>query len=225
MRHLVFLHTAEVNVVTFERLTLELAPGTATTHIVDTELLARARAFGVDDAALEAALGARLQRFVGPGDLVVCTCSTIGGLAETIGQQRSVRTMRIDRPMAAEAVRLGRRIAVVAAVESTVEPTRALLRDEAASAGREIELVVSVCSTAWERFEANDVRGYATAIADHARSIAPSADVIVLAQGSMSDAADLLGDLGIPVLSSPRLGVSAALRILGSLDAVSDPAG
>ena len=53
--------------------------------------------------------------------------------------------MRVDRPMAAEAVSRGRRIAVVAAIESTVEPTCALLREEAARAGRDIELIVSVC--------------------------------------------------------------------------------
>jgi hypothetical protein len=210
--HLVFLHTAEVNVGTFERLTLELAPGTATTHIADAELLDRARADGLDDPQLAAALDARLRHFVEPGDLVVCTCSTIGGLVESIGSAQGMATMRVDRPMAAEAVGRGHRIAVVAAIESTVESTCALLREEAARAGRDIELIVSVCGEAWARFEAGDHQGYAEAIADHVRTIEPGADVVVLAQGSMSGAAALLSDHDIPVLSSPRLGVAAALE-------------
>jgi hypothetical protein len=210
--HLVFLHTAEVNVSTFEQLTLELAPGTATTHIADAELLDRARSNGLDDSKLAATLHARLRRFVEPGDLVVCTCSTIGGLVESIGSDLGVATMRIDRPMAAEAVSRGRRIVVVAAIESTVEPTCALLHEEAARAGHDIELMVSLCDDAWARFEANDHRGYAMAIADHVRAIGRGVDVIVLAQGSMSGAAALLGDLDIPVLSSPRMGVAAALE-------------
>ena len=41
---------------TFERLTLELAPGTATTHLADAELLDRARTDGLDDPQLAAAL-------------------------------------------------------------------------------------------------------------------------------------------------------------------------
>ena len=212
MAHLVFLHTAEVNVNTFERLTLELAPGTATTHIADTELLDRARTDGLDDPQLAATLHARLRRFVEPGDLIVCTCSTIGGLVESIGDDLGMATMRIDRPMAAEAVSRGLRIVVVAAIESTVEPTCALLREEALRAGRNVELVVSVCDDAWARFEAGDHQGYAMAIADHVRTIGPGVDVIVLAQGSMSGAAALLSDLDIPVLSSPRLGVAAALE-------------
>ena len=212
MAHLVFLHTAEVNVRTFERLTLEMAPGTATTHIADGELLDRARAAGLDDPQLAATLHVRLRHFVEPGDLVVCTCSTIGGLVESIGRDLGMATMRIDRPMAAEAVTRGRRIAVVAAIESTVEPTCALLREEAARAGRDIELVVSVCGDAWAQFEAGDHQDYAMMIADHVRTIGPGVDVIVLAQGSMSGAAALLSDLDIPVLSSPRLGVAAALE-------------
>jgi hypothetical protein len=210
--HLVFLHTAEINVGTFERLTLELAPGTATTHIADTELLDRARTHGLDDPQLAAALDARLRHFVEPGDLVVCTCSTIGGLVETIGRAQGMATMRVDRPMAAEAVCCGHRIAVVAAIESTVESTCALLREEAAHVDRDIELIVSVCGEAWARFEAGDHQGYAEAIADHVRTIEADVDVVVLAQGSMSGAAALLSDHDVPVLSSPRLGVAAALE-------------
>ena len=207
-----FLHTAEVNVGTFERLTLELAPGTATTHIADAELLDRARTDGLDDPHLATALDARLRHFVEPGDLVVCTCSTIGGLVESIGRAQGLATMRVDRPMAAEAVGRGHRIAVVAAIESTVESTCALLREEAARVGRDIELIVSVCGEAWARFEAGDHQGYAEAIANHVRTIEPGVDLVVLAQGSMAGAAALLGDHDIPVLSSPRLGVAAALE-------------
>jgi hypothetical protein len=38
-------------------------------------------------------------------------------------------------------------------------------------------------------------------------------DAIILAQASMAPAADRLGDLGIPVLSSPRLGAEAAVAV------------
>ena len=51
-----FLHTAEVHVGTFTALVTELAPGTPTTHVVDPELLAAARAAGGGDAGLTARL-------------------------------------------------------------------------------------------------------------------------------------------------------------------------
>lgn len=37
-------------------------------------------------------------------------------------------------------------------------------------------------------------------------------DVIVLAQASMADAAQLRPDINIPILTSPRLGVGAAIQ-------------
>ena len=40
---------------------------------------------------------------------------------------------------------------------------------------------------------------------------AANADVIILAQASMAGAAELVSDLGVPVLSSPPLGVEAAI--------------
>ena len=40
-------------------------------------------------------------------------------------------------------------------------------------------------------------------------------DVVMLAQASMAPVADLVGDLSIPVLSSPRLAVMRALELAG----------
>ena len=47
------------------------------------------------------------------------------------------------------------------------------------------------------------------AFAAHADDV----DVAVLAQASMAPAADLVGDLSIPVLSSPRLAVLRAVEL------------
>jgi Asp/Glu/Hydantoin racemase len=203
-----FLHTADVHVPTFRALRAELVPDWPDRHEVAPELLAEARARGVTPE-LVATLDDRLRALAEAGaDLIVCTCSTIGGLAE----QRSpgVPVLRADRPMAEAAVAAGTRIAVLAAVESTVEPTLALLRD----AGPHLTPVVRLCLTAWPSFESGDLPGYAARIAAAAREAAPAADVIVLAQASMAPAADLLTDLPIPVLTSPRTAVARAVAEL-----------
>jgi hypothetical protein len=46
------------------------------------------------------------------------------------------------------------------------------------------------------------------------RGAAGNCDVVVLAQASMAPAAQALADLGVEVLSSPQLGVQAALARL-----------
>lgn len=200
-----FLHTAEVHVATFRGLFAELAPpGLADLHLVDEELLADARRTGSAPG-----LAGRLAELTAAGaDLIVCTCSTIGADAEAASSK--VPVMRLDRPMAEAAVAAGDRITVVATVESTVEPTMALLRVTAERAGRPVVLTASPCLAAWRHFEAGDIAAYDEEIAAHVRVVAADADVVVLAQAGMAGAAALLP--GLPVLTSPRTAVEAAVR-------------
>ena len=198
-----FLHTADVHVETFRALVAER--GHRAVHVVDPTLLADARAHGVN-ASLAARLGDRLRELAGRGpDVIVCTCSTLGGHAERV--VLPVPVLRVDRPMAEAAVAIGGRIAVVATVASTLAPTRDLLLECAADA--EVEL--APCLDAWAFFEAGDHEGYRQAIAAHVRTL--DADVIVLAQASLVPAAELLADLPVPVLSSPRSAVDRAVAV------------
>ena len=54
----------------------------------------------------------------------------------------------------------------------------------------------------------------AAAVRAGVRSLDPPVDVVVLAQASMVDAAPLLRDLHVPVLTSPRLAVEAAVELV-----------
>jgi Asp/Glu/hydantoin racemase len=208
-----FLHTADVHVETFRRLLGELAPGWRDVHVVDAALLASARDRGVDEA-VEARLHARLSELAAAGPrVIVCTCSTLSGHAERMSPRLPVPVLRIDRPMAEQAVALGRRIAVVAAVASTLAPTRELLRESASAAGVDVALVDAPCLDAWALFEAGRLDEYARRVAAHARQVAADADVIVLAQASMAPAAALLRDLDTPVLTSPQAAVARAVAM------------
>jgi len=203
-----FLHTADVHVPTFRALRAELAPGWQDLHVVDPSLLADARRAGIT-ASLAARVDARLHELADAGaDVIVCTCSTLGAHAETRTTDLGVPVLRVDRPMAEAAVAAGPRIAVLATVESTLPPTRVLLRSVG---GASVTLTESICPSAWSLFEAGDQEAYAAAIAAEARRVAPSADVIVLAQASMAPAAALLADLPVPVLTSPRTAVAQAI--------------
>ena len=204
-----FLHTSPVHVPTFEALVAELAPETASVAIVDVALLDRALSSGVDDPKLLDRLRLALAELERQGaETIVCTCSTIGGVAEAVGRQRRLTVVRVDRPMAQRAVELGGRIVVVAALESTLDPTRALLESVAVEADIELDLEVHLVADAWARFEAGDHDGYLTVIADELVVVAERCDVIVLAQASMAVAADRV-EVGVAVLSSPWLAVSS----------------
>lgn len=66
---------------------------------------------------------------------------------------------------------------------------------------------------AWERFVAGDQDGFLDLVAAAADTVG-DADVIVLAQGSMAGAAERT-TTAVPVLSSPRPGLAAAVAAAG----------
>jgi Asp/Glu/hydantoin racemase len=201
-----FLHTAQVHVATFTELVGSQAH---THHIVDESLLADARALGVDDT-LRDRLVARLREVAAGSGVVVCTCSTISGEAERLASHVAVPVIRIDRPLAQAAVSIGRRVAIVAAVESTLAPTSNLLHEVAQKEGVELKLSVVRCFDAWPHFECGDTHAYLQSIARHVTDFPDAVDVFVLAQASMSGATAYC-DVTVPVLSSPALAVVAAL--------------
>lgn len=212
---LAFLHTAQVHVPTFERLVREIAPDLRVRHVVREDLLADARAVGVDDAGLVARVHLAMHEAASSGaTVVVCTCSTIGAVAERTPTGDAFKALRIDRAMADRAVRTGPRVLIVAAVESTLEPTTALIVSAAAQAGVGTRPSVLLVEHAWAHFQAGDHRRYVQTLAEAIRAAVGKADVVVLAQASMAAVTPLLANLGIDVLSSPGLGVAHAVATL-----------
>ncbi|MFE4665017.1 aspartate/glutamate racemase family protein [Streptomyces sp. NPDC056716] len=206
---LALLHTSPIHVPVFDALRDEDHPGLVLRHLVDEDLLDRARREGPD--AVTGEVRAVVARAVADGArAVLCTCSTIGGAAEAFAAP--VPVLRVDRPMAAAAVAAGPRITVLATVESTLGPTAALIDEERRRAGRPGSLDVRLVEGAWECFGAGDPVGSARLVAAAADAVT-DADVIVLAQASMAPAARLT-TTNVPVLSSPRPGLSAAARLV-----------
>ncbi|MFG2894640.1 aspartate/glutamate racemase family protein [Streptomyces sp. NPDC048248] len=210
---LTLLHTSPVHVPVFDTLRDEDAPGFALRHLVHPELLTRAREEGPEAVAGQVAdvLGWAVRDGARAG---LCTCSTIGSVAEKAGAALGLPVLRVDRPMAAAAVATGTRVTVLATVSSTLGPTADLIAEEAERAGRAVSVRKVLVPDAWERFEAGDEDGYLTAVAAAAQGERET-DAIVLAQASMASAAARMTDTGgsgVPVLSSPRSGLLAAVR-------------
>lgn len=206
------MHTSPVHTATFEALLTELAPEIPVHHHVEEALLERARTEGID--AITVRLHELMLELEDQATVVVCTCSTIGDAAEALSRD-ALPVMRIDRSMAEEAVKAGRQgcVLILAALESTLEPTRALILDAATTLGQSINLQTRLCQGAWAHFEAGDLSGYVQSITDELSALPePLPAVIVLAQASMAPAA-MQSRLSIPVLSSPRLGAQAAVKL------------
>lgn len=211
---IVFVHTSPVHVATFEQLVRGEAPEMTTKHVVVEQLLSDAQTTSTDDPDLVERIHLAMTDAACDGaTVVVCTCSTIGGAAERVSSRDRFRAMRVDRPMADLAVTSGARLLIVAALESTLAPTARLLQESADALGRNVEIRSLLVRDAWTHFERGDRDAYVRTIADAVRKAVDSIDAVVLAQASMANASELLADLGVPVLSSPRLGVRAAIQV------------
>lgn len=208
-----FLHTSPVHVAAFDALLDELSPGMARSHRVEEGWLETARDHGMTPELSRTITDA--MRELARGGVGVCTCSTIGGVAEAAGSG-AAPTIRIDRALMQAALSHGPRPLVVMCLESTKTPTLDLLHDEARAQDCDVAPAIVMCQGAWEHFEAGDMSAYAGSIADTVRAELGNGnpDCIVLAQGSMAAAEPLLAYTGLPVLSSPRLGVVRALELL-----------
>lgn len=206
-----FLHTSPLHAATFRDLVAELLPDAQVIEVVDEIVLDQARRLGLRDVRVIGAVADRLAELI-DADVVVCTCSTIGGIAEQVGRAAGTDVVRVDRSMVERAIELvgtgHRRIAVVAALESTIEPTRALFDEVMLATGADIDVEVHVVPRAWEWFEAGDVERYLDTIAASLPTIASHVDVVVLAQASMAPAVARI-DVTVPILSSPRLAIEA----------------
>lgn len=218
---LAFLHTSAVHIPRFQRLMHEFAPELRVRHEVAEHLLAEARCRGSVGAELRARVWQAMHAAATTGaGVVVCTCSTIGGAAVEVDTAGRFVAMRIDEAMMARAVELGPRVLVVAALADTMQPTTALLEQVAERLGVDVSITPLLVDDAWPAFMAGDMHGYCTLLANAIRQHAARIDVVLMAQASMAPAADLLTDLDVDVLSSPVLGVKAAIAAVASCSAV-----
>ena len=124
--------------------------------------------------------------------------------------------LRIDEPMADEAVRLGTRIGVVATLATTLEPTAELVARRAREAGKDVEVVSRVCDGAFDALAAGDRDRHDELVREGLRELIADVDVVVLAQASMARVVETLPETErtVPILASPRLGMQRVAELL-----------
>jgi Asp/Glu/hydantoin racemase len=217
-RSVAMIHTVASLVPTFNELARELLPGITVRHFVDESLLAVTRETGhVTPATRRRLLGyvASAQELGVTAALV--TCSSVGEAAEAVREFVDIPVVRVDEAMARLAVATGRRIGVVATLDTTLEPTRRLLEREAARAGGDHEVVAHLCAGAFEAGSGGDTERHDALVAAGISELVRRVDVLVLAQASMARALVRIdaAQLTVPVLTSPRSAVEQLAKLAG----------
>jgi Asp/Glu/hydantoin racemase len=212
-----YLHTSHVLIPLFTELSKKELPGVEHFHMVDESLIRNTiSAKKLTKATIRRVLTMVLSAREGGADAVVVTCSSIGPAATAASDMCDFPVVRVDDAMAEQAVRSGRRIGVAATLRTTLEPTVALLRSKAADAGREVDLVESLCEGAFAAVLSGDTGTHDRLLSDSLAQLRTSVDVVVLAQASMARVVASLpaGESYVPILSSPELAVKRARSLL-----------
>ena len=180
-------------------------PGLELTNIVDDSIIADViRAGGVTKAVTRRLIGYYSVAQERGTDFILNTCSSVGEVAELGTRMISVPILRIDRPMAETAVKNFSRIAVIATLPTTLEPTIRLVQSVAAEQNRQVTVLNGLAEGAYQALVAGSPQEHDRRIEEAARRLADQADCFVLAQGSMMRMQEKLAQIsGKTVLSSP----------------------
>lgn len=195
----------------------EIIPEVQVEHIAESSLIKEV----IANNAVTPAVRRRLLDYYNAAadsgaDVIFNTCSSVGDIADMAAGIARVPVFRIDKPMAEEAVRKAKRIGVISTLPTTLDPTCRLLKNCAAEAGTEVELVEGLADGAFAAGQSGDGNTHDRLIAEAAQRIADKVDLFVLAQGSMARMEQRLSELtGKPVLSSPVTGVKGLRTFLG----------
>ena len=210
------IHTGPVLVDPIRSLMKELFPEIRLVNVVDDGLLAELREAGrVTPAVTRRLIGYGMLAAGAGANVILNCCSSIGEAAELLAQMVEIPVIRIDDAMASQAVEAGTRIAVVATLATTLEPTGKLIARKAANDKRDVSIRSYVVEGAFDALASGNGSKHdelVNAVID--RAVAEN-DVVVLAQGSMARlvAARRIAS-SVPVLTSPRAGVESLRRYL-----------
>ena len=209
------IHTSLVSMEDIKRFFGQIIPEAQLMHIVDDSLLEEVKSVGHITPFIIQRMCCYYQIADRSGvDLIFNQCSSVGEAADIAAQTISTPVLKVDEPMAQKAVDLGKKIALIATVESTVGPSSRLIEKQARKSGKEIELKTYLVKGALEVLMSKGADQHNQMVISTVEEAAKTSDVIVLAQGSMLALEPLLTHIQVPVLTSLQLGVERAREML-----------
>lgn len=211
------IHTSATLVPVFQQLCAEFLPQVNTFNIVDDSLIKHV----ISDGKLLPVTARRVVDYVGSAqtagaDIILVTCSSIGAAVEAAAALTNVPVLRVDQPMADQAVKTGTRIGVIATLPTTLEPTRDLVQRRASFAGQLVDINAVLCEGAFEALMSGNAAQHDEMVAAALKKLSTETDVIVLAQASMARVVDALSpeDRKVPILASPAIAIQHIARML-----------
>ena len=211
------VHTSATLVPVFQELCKQYIPHVNVFNIVDDSLIKQV----ISRGELRADTARRVVNYAGSAesagaDYIMFTCSSIGAAVEAAADLTQVPVLRVDQPMADQAVATGTRIGVIATLPTTLAPTSDLVQRRAAVVGKDIQLKAVLCEGAFEALMGGNPALHDQMVAKALKELITQVDVIVLAQASMARVVDILSESEkiVPILASPPIAMAYLATVL-----------
>ena len=214
---LALIHTSATLEPVFAKLCADKDLGVDLLHIADDTLIRDV----IADGQLSEGTSQRVRDHIAAAeranvDYIMVTCSSIGPAVDSAKRNGSVPILRVDQPMADQAVRLGNRVGVIATLPTTLVPTADLIRRRAADVNKDVEIIAHLCKGAFEALMSGNVAEHDAAVLKALNELSSQVDVIVLAQASMARVIEQMpkGKILVPILASPPIAVDFLKDVL-----------
>lgn len=216
MKTVVAVYTTHILVENIKQLFADIVPDCRLINIIDDSL--------IDDVANAGQITGSVARRMldyyraaeeAGADIILNTCPSVDHVADIGRRIAKVPIIKIDDAMTAQAVEMGETIGIIATSPVMLSPTVRLTRRQAEKADKDVKIIKSFASNAFQAMLAGRPDEHDALILRAAKAIAGQVDVIVLAEGPMAKLVDTLAaETGKPVLASPRLAVEAVRDML-----------
>jgi len=140
-KSIAIVQTSAVSSAELKALCDEIMPGVTVYQIIDDSLIKEVNANGGPTYGVKRRMYNYYQQAESLGvNAILNQCSSVGEVADAIKPFVRVPIVKVDEAMAEKAVSLGKKIAVVATVPTTLGPSVRLVEQMAQKAGKEIEI-------------------------------------------------------------------------------------
>jgi len=211
-KRIAVLHTSFVFVSVepiINELLAEMIPDAEIVHFVDSDVLATVvRENGISDSSAERMVHLAEAAEAAGVDVIFSACSSLGPALDVAAERVHTPIVKIDDAMTRLAAETADRVGILATVPTTLAPTADLVARHARDLGRDVTITTRLADGAFDTLMSGDRETHDAMVLEQATALAADVDVIVLAQASMSRLAERIEEAaGVPVLSSPRLGI------------------
>ena len=189
------IHSTRLVVDPVHQVVASQCPDAEIIHIVDEGILKVLFGLGEINERITGWLGRLVDSAVGTGaDMAVLSCSSLSPAVNDVREKVSIPVLKIDEPMAEQAVRTTDRIGLVATNHTTPKPSTMLIEEVAERFGKKVTVVPRVQADAFLKLSNGDVDGHDNVVVKAVEELLQETDVVILAQISIARVKDKLDE-------------------------------